>query len=235
MNIKKYVLLPISLLGWFCGYGVYYSQYQQDEILNEYVFKNKKNGIFVDIGAHDGITINNTYFFEKELGWTGLCIEPMPDVFEKLKKNRTCRCIQGCIAPQAGKAQFLRVIGDQDKILIIEMLSGLVERYEQQHLKRIDDELTKHGGSKQILEVECYTINDLLEQNNIKYVDYLSIDTEGGELEILKSIDYQRFDIRVIDVENNYDDPLFRLFMVTQGYVLVGKLCCDEIYVKNNQ
>lgn len=206
--------------------STYYSQYQQDKLLNEHIFKNKRNGIFVDIGAHDGISINNTYFYEKELGWTGICIEPIPAVFERLRANRNCICINGGIASFRGKGKFLNIMGAP------EMLSGLVDKYASQHALRVDYELARDGGKKQIIEIECFKLNDLLEEYNLHHVDYLSIDTEGGELEILKSIDYKKYDISVIDVENNYNDPEFGIFMASQGYALVGKLCCDEIYCK---
>jgi len=68
----------------------YYSQYQQDKYLNEIVFKNKEKGFFLDIGAHDGASLNNTYFFEKYRKWNGICIEPIPEVFAKLDENRNC-------------------------------------------------------------------------------------------------------------------------------------------------
>lgn len=64
------------------------SQFDQDFLAYSY-FNGKKNGFFVDIGAHNGEWINNTYIFEK-LGWNGICIEADPDNFELLKKNRKC-------------------------------------------------------------------------------------------------------------------------------------------------
>ena len=54
------------------------------------IFENKKNGFFVDIGAHDGISINNTKLLE-DLGWDGICIEPHPKVFQRLLLNRNCK------------------------------------------------------------------------------------------------------------------------------------------------
>ena len=51
----------------------YKSQFGQDKFLNENIFKNKRNGVFIDIGAHDGITYSNSYVFEKQLDWTGIC------------------------------------------------------------------------------------------------------------------------------------------------------------------
>ena len=59
-----------------------YSQYEQDKFLDTCIFKGFKNGYFVDVGAHDGITFNNTYRFEKYYGWSGINIEPIPNVFK---------------------------------------------------------------------------------------------------------------------------------------------------------
>ena len=67
----------------------YKSQHKQDEFVVNY-FKGKKNGVFVDIGAHDGITLSNTYVLEKELGWTGICVEPMDHEYKKLTECRNC-------------------------------------------------------------------------------------------------------------------------------------------------
>jgi hypothetical protein len=88
----------------------YYSQSQQDKFLYEKFFKDKKDGVFVEIGAYNGIVYSNTKFFE-ELGWSGICIEPIEDVFKELKKNRKAICIQGCISNKKGKSKFLRVKG----------------------------------------------------------------------------------------------------------------------------
>ena len=68
----------------------YYSQHNQDQFLNEHIFNNKKEGVFLDIGAYDGIEGSNSYFFEKELGWKGICFEPIPKLYQRLKENRKC-------------------------------------------------------------------------------------------------------------------------------------------------
>lgn len=208
----------------FCNQ--FYSQHGQDQFLYQHFFQEKQNGIFVEFGAHDGISFSNTYFFEKTLKWKGLCIEPIPNVFEKLKQNRTAICIQGCVSETSGTQDFIKLEGYS------EMLSGLQEKYDPMHMQRIDHELNAHGGKKEILKVPCYTLNDLLEKNGLWHVDYLSVDTEGGELKILQSLDFNKFDIDIISVENNYKDSRFKEFMDSKGYVFIKTLGTDEIYKK---
>ncbi len=202
----------------------YKSQMGQDKYINTNFFKNRRNGIFIDIGANECVRFSNTYFFEKHLDWNGICIEPLPKIFEKLKNNRSCICINGCIADKEGDAQFLCIEGYS------EMLSGLLDKYHPIHLNRIKAEVAEYGGRSNIITVPCYRLNDILLEYNLSYIDYLSIDTEGGEYSILASIDFTQFDIDIIDVENNYKDHRIRNLLEKNGYQFITKIMCDEIY-----
>lgn len=203
----------------------YYSQAGQDQFVNETFFKDKRHGIFIDIGAHDGMLINNTYFFERNLGWRGICIEPIPEIFEQLVKNRICTCIKGCISDFTGTAPFLRLKG-------LDMYSGIIDKFDPQHMDRITREMEVYNDTATVIQVKTFLLNELLEKYNLYHVDLLSIDTEGGELDILKSIDFERFDIDVITVENNYEALDFREFMESKGYQFVVRLNPDDIYKK---
>ncbi|MDN3506587.1 MAG: FkbM family methyltransferase [Simkaniaceae bacterium] len=220
MKIKLFLLLLCGALS-----GEYYSQCGQDSYVYETFFKGKTDGVFVDIGANDGVTYSNTLFFENDLGWTGICIEPLPEVFVQLERNRTCKCIEGCIGPNNTKAPFLHVQGPS------EMLSGLVENYVPEHLQRIEEEIDLYGGGKEEILVDSYNLNGLLFAEGIDHVDFLSLDTEGGELQILQSIDFDQVQIDVITVENNYADPEFAAFMLSRGYRLYHTLMHDQIFV----
>jgi FkbM family methyltransferase len=205
----------------------YVGQNLQDKYFHENFFPNKIDGTFVEIGAHNGITYSNTYFFEK-LGWQGICIEPIPEVFAQLRLNRGCICINGCITNFTGEAPFLHVINNY---VNTEMLSGLINEYDPRHVWRIKYESTINPGSYEVLTVQCYKLNDLLEQYGFYHIDILSIDTEGGELAILKSIDFNKFDIDVILVEDNYS---FKNAMCTElekyGFIFVKSIEQDHVF-----
>lgn len=70
--------------------GFYKSQSFQDIVLDRWMFEGARDGVFVDIGAADGVSFSNSYFFEKERGWRGLCIEPNREDFARLERNREC-------------------------------------------------------------------------------------------------------------------------------------------------
>ena len=186
---------------------------------------NKKNGVFFDIGANDGVHISNSNYFEKKLGWRGVAVEPIPGIFEKLSANRTCHVVNGCVAPKAGHAKFVELVGGFDMLSTLEQNNrGLMARRIRKCAKR---------GNAQIrtIEVECFTFADLAKRFGIQEIDFLSVDTEGGELEILKSIDFDQNPVSVISVENCYYTDAIRDYLQASGYLLVGTFKIDEIYL----
>ena len=204
----------------------YYAQYKQDYIIN-YLLQDKREGVFFDGGAYDGKTISNTYFFESERSWTGICVEPIPKVFEQLKNNRKCHLINGALSPFSGQLAFKRVHGGS------EMLSGLAEFRHEQHEKRTQSEVKSNGGSLETIKVKGYTFSKIMEIFDIDTIDYMSLDVEGGELEILESIDFDKFNIKCLTVENNYHDSKMRSFMKSKGYHLWLVYGVDDFYIKN--
>ena len=196
----------------------------QDMLVYELLGK-KDNGIFIDIGANDGLTISNTYFLEKNCDWSGIAIEPIPSIFEKLKSNRSCDVIHGCVTPKSGKAKFLELVGGLNMLSTLSFNNtGLTARRLRKNAKRSNSTINE-------IDVECYTLHSLAEKYNLKYVDFLSIDTEGGELEILKSINFDKLPVKIISVENNYYTRDIRNHLESCGFLYLGTFKIDEIYL----
>lgn len=202
----------------------YYSQARQDFIVDQ-LFYNKKNGFFLDLGANDGISFSNTYFFEKHRNWQGICVEPIKEVYDKLKKNRKCKVINCAIGEKTEKLTFTRVVGPS------QMLSGLKKFRHQDHQKRTLNEVEFNGGKVIEEIVQCLSFKEMMSKFNVKTIDYLSIDIEGGEFEILKTINLKDFSIKIITVENNYDDKRINDFMISKGYFKILKYKADEFYL----
>ncbi len=198
----------------------FYSQYGQDKFLFENLFKEKSNGFYLDIGAHDGITLSNTYLFEK-LGWDGVCIEPIPDVFTKLKSNRNCKLFNCVLSNKKGTENFLVLEG------YTEMLSGILENYDPAHLIRIDNELRMMGGSKKVITSESLTFDDLQLPN---IIDFVSLDVEGSEMKILETIDFNKYHINIISIEVNHGADEITNFIESKNFEKIGSLGCDFIF-----
>ena len=224
--MKKSVILLLTIAANLFGY-TYYGQYEQDRYLYENIFHNKTNGVFVEFGALDGIRFSNTYFFEKYLGWTGICAEPNPLLFPQLQKNRNCICINGCITDFEGISKFFLIHGYGVG------LSGLIEKYDANRVETLKKEIAPYNSKYEIIDVKCERLNNILRKNNIYHIDFLSIDTEGGELDILKSIDFDTFSIDVICVEVHHKDGQIRQFLENKGFVFLKTIGVDEIYQKN--
>ncbi len=160
------------------------------------------------------------------LGWKGICIEQNPAIFSQLQANRNCICIQGCVSDTKENSQFLLLPNG------ITGLCGLVDKYDPQHVQRIEHDLSRVTGSSEIIDVKCFLLNDLLEENEVEHIDFLSLDTEGGEFDIIASIDFSKYKIDVIALEDNYYDPRFIPFLEEKGYRLATRLEQDLIFVR---
>ena len=168
--------------------GGYTSQYGQDKFIAERL-GNKRGGIFFDIGAFNGVTLSNTYYLETQLDWSGIAVEPSRAAFAQLQARRKCKVVNGCIADAPGRTQFLEIEG------AAAMLSGRIDRFHPRHRSRIDREIAELGGKEQRIDVPCFTVAQLAQEQGIEHIDYLSVDTEGGELAILQSIDFDALDM----------------------------------------
>jgi len=206
----------------------FHSQYQQDKVIYETFFRNKKDGIFLEIGADDGVDKSNSLFFERSLGWWGMCIEPRPNAFKKLIKNRSCVCENVALSNTKGTGEFLSIHGWGKG------LSGLTQNYDQRHKIRIKNELLSQQGqdsSTEIIQVRVVKLSELLEKHGFTEIDYCSLDTEGSEFDILRSIDFDNFRFNVMSIENNYADNQIREFLINKGFKFCGRIVVDDIFI----
>lgn len=144
-------------------------------------FDEDYQGFFVDIGANDGITISNSYLLEQK-GWNGICIEPNMTEFQKLNVSRTSNNYQVCISDFNGKCSF-QENGFFGKIMV------------------------KGSG-----DTDCFTLEYFLDNVECpKTIDYMSIDVEGGEFDIIKIFPFDKYFIKYITIEHNAYGNDFRL------------------------
>lgn len=197
-----------------------YSQIGQDlEVLNFYNYK--RDGFFVEIGASDGINLSNTYLLEKRYNWKGVCVEPIPYHFDNLCKNRpNSLCCNRAIYNKTNIQVIFDIANNYD------LLSGITNEIDC-HKQSVDNNKTQ-------IVVETITLNDLLDICNAPlFIDYLSLDTEDSELEILKSVDLSKYTFGLIDVEHNYVEPRrtqIRELLMSNGYDYIKENKWDDCY-----
>jgi FkbM family methyltransferase len=199
---------------------MFYSQDKQDNYLENKIFKGYKNGFFVDVGAHNGKSFNNTLYFEETNNWKGINVEPLKDVYNVLISNRpNCININCAICNNDGETEFICNAGYS------EMLSGIKDSYDPRHKHRLQKEIKDRGSTSKIIKVETKKLETICDSNSISHINYLSIDVEGGEFEVIKSINFDKVFIDVIGFENNYGDtsiPIVK-YLEDRNYKLIHK------------
>lgn len=186
-----------------------------------------RDGYFVEFGAADGQFLSNTYLLEAHYGWTGILAEPNATVFPALQANRpNCITDPRAVYREGGTTQTL-VVAE-----VLGVLSSLTEFAED------DDHADARRGGQEI-QVETVTLNQLLDDHNApNHINYLSLDTEGGELDILKGFDFARRTIDLITVEHNFDAnrEAMRTFLDSRGYdrVFLDFSRFDDWYVRRD-
>lgn len=205
----------------------YSSQFGQDVLLDAFFTGiGVRRGVFVDVGAHNGVTGSNTHFFEQVRGWRGICIEPLPGPFAQLEASRSARCINCAVGDTEGQQEFLAVEGYG------EMLSGLIDEMDPRHIARIEADIAEWGGSKQIVTVPVRRLDEILDDCGIDSIDLMSLDVEGGELSVLRSLDLARTPVLALAVENGAaDDSVARYLAEQTGLRRILRIDVDDIYV----
>ena len=153
----------------------WHGQLRQDQWVVEHLGESFC-GLFIDVGAHDGVEHSNTLALESYFGWRGICVEPNATTFERLKNNRTAECIH-------------RAVWD---------VSGCTLRI-QDAANPMNTQCTEDNEGEPILTIG---INDLFQKLG-GVIGYLSLDTEGTEQKILEAIDMENCFARCITMEHN--------------------------------
>jgi len=184
------------------------SQLRQDLfVLSETEYK-KKGGYFVEFGATNGIDFSNTYLLEKEFSWIGILAEPARVWEKKLKSNRPSTIIETLCVWKDSNSSLTFNETDVPGLSTVDIFS--------------DKDFHKNARSAgKKYEVETISLNDLLIKHQApKYIDYLSIDTEGSEYEILKAFNFDEFSIGIITVEHNHSPQRELIFalLTSHGY-----------------
>jgi FkbM family methyltransferase len=182
------------------------SQLGQDMfVLAELGFK--RNGYFVEFGATNGVDLSNSYLLEKDFGWTGILAEPAHIWHDDLIKNRSCLIDFNCVWSKSGERLEFNQVGSAELSTIDVFSEG------DEHAN------TRKIGNK--YEVHTISLLDMLDKHDApKEIDYLSIDTEGSEYDILSAFDFTNYQFNIITCEHNYTPMREKIYdlLTSKGY-----------------
>ena len=196
--------LKAPLRSYFSSRKAYRSQAGQDFWVFGEVFDEKRDGFFLDIGAHDGIACSNSYILERRYNWRGICIEANPETFAQLQRNRRAICSNACLDESEGFVQFTNT----------GMLGGIISH-----------NMDNRSGydASDVTTMKTVTLEKLLRDLNCpKEIDYLSIDIEGSEERVLSKFPFKEYKFTCITIERPTD--VLRTIFAQNGYVLIKEI-----------
>ncbi|ODM94365.1 Protein Star [Orchesella cincta] len=225
--LQKYIklrhLTPPSKLPYNFTRGTYLNGHSQ---LISQLFRDKKNGTFIECGAYDGVAASNSLFFEIVLGWSGLLVECNPYTIPVLKmKRRKAWIADVCLSPEKNPKTL--EFSNPTKWGPSARIGDPID------LKPwgLDTPWTK-------FEVEAMPLYAILSAINLTVIDYFTLDIEGAEYAILKTIPFDKITIKVIDMEITFYSPEVRSeitqFLKTKGYRLFKSIAEDRIYLHSS-
>lgn len=204
--------------GRFVSGRVYYGQLGEDEHIHKRYFSSTRNGVFLEMGALDGVKYSNTKFFEDRLGWTGVLIEPIPSSFSDLRKNRpNAISYQLAISKTEGELE----------IYVNDAVSSLKQNTSDEFF----DGWHK-GRDVPVIKVPARRLDSVLRHAGVKRIDFWSLDIEGSEYEALETMDWS-IPVYLICIETQTDSRKERCekILLANGFVFSETLHHNEIWI----
>ena len=205
---------------------VHYSQFNQDYIVYKNFFYGVHDGIYCDVGGNHPLNINNTRLFE-ERGWSGMVFEPLPHMRELWEQHRNATFFPIAASDSEGEVEFSVVVGEAGWENMLSYVG--------------DTSTPEYDYQTREIVVQTRPLKNVFNELGVISIDYMSIDVEGHEINVINGIDFDAVKIKVLTIENNYGgvgnfthygDDRIREYMLSHGYLLWGRIVSlDDIYV----
>lgn len=181
----------------------HYSQHNEELIIRHF-FKDEKGGVFLDVGCWDWQEGSTTLYLEKELGWSGIGVDAQADVRTGYERHRPRTTFMNYIVTDHA--------GTMGKLYVAGQISSIDEHHVEQF----------PGGQwyePEPIEVPTTTLDQLLSQNGVEHIDFVSMDIEGAEPKALAGFDIQKYRPRLVCIESapNLRDSIMQYF-TSHGY-----------------
>ncbi len=201
------------------------AQNGEDRWLDAY-FHGKRDGYFVEVGAYNGVDLSNSYHFE-QIGWHGVLVEPDPDNAANCRITRPGARTFQCAAvatPEITEISFHKVANGG-----VFSTTNLTDG----HAKRI----ANIGLATEPIRVPARTLDSMLTEAGTSRVDFVSIDVEGGELDVLSGFDIRRWQPQIVVVESNTKtrQPAIRHYFLRHRYAYLHSIDVNDFYERTER
>ena len=201
----------------------FYSQFGEDSILEKYLKENK--GFYLDIGSGDPVRGSNTFFLYKK-GWSGILIDPLTrNVFSSRIIRRKDKIIQGLVGAANKSYLFYEMYPYEYSTTNNEIVKALISNKKAKLVKKV--------------QLNTFSVSELYLNIDLDQPSLLSVDCEGFDLEVLKTIDLNTAKFRVICIEDFEFNPVSKSstinhYLIENGYEIVDRAGPSSIYVKSS-
>jgi FkbM family methyltransferase len=192
-----------------------HAQFGEDRIL-ERIFGGQEPGYCVEVGAYDGLTGSATYLFEQK-GWECLLVEPIPELADQIRRSRRC-LVANCAASGQEGETTLYVADRVEQMSTLELTPGHEEW------------IHEVGGAVREITVPTRTLDALLDEAGFPRIDFMTIDVEGHELDVLQGFSLDRRRPRVVILEDNVGTSEVARHMARRGYVNFKRTGVNDWY-----
>lgn len=193
------------------------SQMGTEEWLINNIFKDYNNGYFVEIGCYNGIDCSNTIVLEKFFGWSGINVEAGEINYNKLKLNR-CNIItvNAAVSNTVGTPVKFAERGGQGKIV------SEITKETKKFQEKVEN----------IITIKTNTLTNILNTHNApNMIEYLSVDVEGHEIEVLEGVDFQKYMFLVMQIEKNNKKKEIISFLNKYKYKYIQDISGDSLFL----
>ena len=200
---------------------MFYSQFGEDRILFD-IFKGKKHGTCIEVGANDGVNDSTSYFFEK-LGWNCILVEPNPDLCRQIRSVRN-GVLYEYAASSSHHVTTLYIAEGAERAHGVSTISDD---------KEIHNRIKNYRFSCRPVAVQTKTLDEMLLDAQISAdIDFISIDVEGHELEVLEGFAIEKWKPTIILVEDNsnYESNIVSNYLKKYGYVRFKRTGVNDWY-----
>lgn len=197
----------------------YYAQFGEDRLLDR-IF-NKTDGVAVEIGALDGMTASNTFFFERK-GWKTVLAEPNPALIGAIRRARNCYVAECAVGDREGEIT-LQIPNDSE--VIASVSTDLWQLRRMQWVGGIT-------GGMTTVTVQQRRLDDILADAGLRSIDFITIDVEGYEMQVLRGFDLARWQPRIVILEDNSSgrNEEIPIYMEQRNYIRFHSTGCNDWY-----
>jgi FkbM family methyltransferase len=196
--------------------------FANEEVITRDFFHDKREGVFLDVGAFHYRMVSSTYYLEKHLDWSGIAVDALAEFALGYIENRPrTRFFNFLVTDHSGTVEsFYRVPGAHTGLSTKNpnWLQSWLKSFGKRHPDAVDA-----IEQKQEIWVMTITLNDLLEKNGVSKIDFLSMNIEGAEMKALAGFDIERFSPELALIECLGNEKRLMRYFTSRGYVIADE------------